>query len=77
MLELTQGPYYAPGEKLRRNIAEGKPGMPLALHLTVLNASTCRPVANIYRNGGSKAIVAVSRAAKGYAGAVATGVHVA
>lgn len=42
--ELTEGPYYVAGERLRRNIAEGKAGLPLRLRLTVLNASTCRPV---------------------------------
>ena len=44
--ELTEGPYYVAGEKLRRNITEGKPGTPLLLGLTVLNASTCKPVRN-------------------------------
>jgi protocatechuate 3,4-dioxygenase beta subunit len=43
--ELTEGPYYVPGEKLRRDITEGKPGTPLLLRLTVLDASTCRAVA--------------------------------
>ena len=28
--ELTEGPYYVAGEKLRRNITEGKPGTPLS-----------------------------------------------
>jgi protocatechuate 3,4-dioxygenase beta subunit len=40
--ELTEGPYYIPGEKVRRNITEGKPGAPLELHLGVLDVSTCR-----------------------------------
>ena len=44
--ELTEGPYYVAGEKLRRDITEGKPGVPLLLHLSVLNASTCKPLAN-------------------------------
>jgi protocatechuate 3,4-dioxygenase beta subunit len=42
--ELTEGPYYVDGEKLRRNITEGKPGTPLLLELRVLNARTCKPV---------------------------------
>jgi len=42
--ELTEGPYYIDGEKLRRNITEGKPGAPLTLRLAVVNASTCRPI---------------------------------
>ncbi len=42
--ELTQGPYYVPNEKVRRNITEGKPGVPLDLRLTVVDASTCKPI---------------------------------
>jgi protocatechuate 3,4-dioxygenase beta subunit len=42
--ELTEGPYYIAGEKLRRDIREGHPGMLLTLRLTVLNASTCKPI---------------------------------
>jgi protocatechuate 3,4-dioxygenase beta subunit len=42
--ELTEGPYYIAGEKYRRNITDGLPGALLALHLSVLNASTCRPI---------------------------------
>lgn len=42
--ELTEGPYYLPGEKVRRNITDGHPGTPLALRLTVVDASSCKPV---------------------------------
>jgi protocatechuate 3,4-dioxygenase beta subunit len=42
--ELTEGPYYISGEKLRRDIREGHPGTPLTLRLTVLNAATCKPL---------------------------------
>jgi protocatechuate 3,4-dioxygenase beta subunit len=42
--ELTEGPYYVPGDKVRRNITEGKPGVPLLLRLKVLDVSTCRPI---------------------------------
>jgi protocatechuate 3,4-dioxygenase beta subunit len=42
--ELTEGPYYIAGEKLRRDIREGHPGTLLTLQLTVLNASTCKPI---------------------------------
>jgi protocatechuate 3,4-dioxygenase beta subunit len=42
--ELTEGPYYIAGEKLRRDIREGHPGTLLALHLTLLNAATCAPI---------------------------------
>jgi protocatechuate 3,4-dioxygenase beta subunit len=44
--ELTEGPYYIDGEKVRRNITEGKAGTPLTLKTTVLNPSTCRPIRN-------------------------------
>jgi protocatechuate 3,4-dioxygenase beta subunit len=44
--EQTEGPYYIAGEKVRRNITEGRPGTPLLLHATVVNASTCRPIRN-------------------------------
>jgi protocatechuate 3,4-dioxygenase beta subunit len=43
--EMTEGPYYLPNERVRRNITEGRPGTPLALRLTVADASTCRAVA--------------------------------
>ncbi len=42
--ELTEGPYYIDGEKVRRDIREGHPGALLMLHLRVLNASTCKPI---------------------------------
>ena len=42
--ELTEGPFYVPGEKVRRNITEGRPGTPLTLKLKVVNASTCRAI---------------------------------
>jgi len=40
--EQTEGPYYIPNERVRRDITEGKPGTPLRLHLTVANASSCK-----------------------------------
>ena len=42
--EQTEGPYYIAKEKLRRNIADGRPGTPLTLRLWVVDAKTCRPV---------------------------------
>jgi protocatechuate 3,4-dioxygenase beta subunit len=42
--ELTEGPYYIAGEKLRRDIRDGHPGTLLTLRLRVLNASTCAPI---------------------------------
>ena len=44
--EQTEGPYYIPDEKIRRNITEGRRGVPLALHATVVDASTCKPIRN-------------------------------
>jgi protocatechuate 3,4-dioxygenase beta subunit len=44
--ELTEGPYYIAGEKVRRDIRESHPGTLLTLHLRVLNASTCAPIKN-------------------------------
>jgi hypothetical protein len=43
--EQTEGPYYIPKEKIRRNITEGRQGTPLTLRLKVVNASTCKPIA--------------------------------
>ena len=42
--ELTEGPYYIPNEKVRRDIHEGKPGAPLRLHLTVIDVASCKAV---------------------------------
>jgi protocatechuate 3,4-dioxygenase beta subunit len=42
--EQTAGPYYLPGDKLRSDIREGKKGVLLGLRLTVVDASTCRPI---------------------------------
>jgi protocatechuate 3,4-dioxygenase beta subunit len=44
--EQTEGPYYIAGEKLRRNITEGRPGAPLVLRTFVVDASTCKPIRN-------------------------------
>jgi protocatechuate 3,4-dioxygenase beta subunit len=42
--EQTEGPYYIADERVRRDITEGRPGVPLLLRLRVVDASTCRPV---------------------------------
>jgi protocatechuate 3,4-dioxygenase beta subunit len=42
--EMTEGPYFIAGEKVRRNITDGHPGTPLVLRLMVVDASTCKPV---------------------------------
>ena len=42
--ELTEGPYYVAGERVRRDIREGHPGARLSLHLRVLNVANCKPI---------------------------------
>jgi protocatechuate 3,4-dioxygenase beta subunit len=44
--EATEGPYWVDYETTRRNITEGRPGLPLAIRFTVLNARTCKPIRN-------------------------------
>jgi len=44
--EVTEGPYWIDESFTRRNVTEGKPGMPLLLRFTVLNAKTCSPIRN-------------------------------
>jgi protocatechuate 3,4-dioxygenase beta subunit len=44
--EMTQGPYYLPGDLVRRNVTEGKPGTALRLKLAVIDVTTCRPIRN-------------------------------
>lgn len=42
--EQTEGPYYVDDAAVRRNVTEGKPGVPLTLRLTVVSASSCKPI---------------------------------
>ena len=42
--EQTEGPFYLDDARIRRNITEGRPGVPLMLRLTVLDVRTCRPI---------------------------------
>jgi protocatechuate 3,4-dioxygenase beta subunit len=42
--EQTEGPYYLDDHKVRRDITEGRPGVPLTLRLTVVDVSTCKPI---------------------------------
>jgi protocatechuate 3,4-dioxygenase beta subunit len=44
--EVTEGPYYIPNHLTRRDITDGRPGLPLALHITVVDADTCKPIKN-------------------------------
>src|SRR6202012_1667943 len=43
--EQEQGPFYVSGEMLRADIAEAKAGVPLDLHVAILDARTCEPLA--------------------------------
>ena len=42
--EQTEGPYYIAGERVRRNITEGRPGTRFDLRLAVVDVSTCKPI---------------------------------
>jgi protocatechuate 3,4-dioxygenase beta subunit len=42
--EQTEGPYYVDGARVRGDIRDGRAGTPLTLRLTVVNASTCKPI---------------------------------
>ena len=42
--ELTEGPFYVEDERVRRDITEGKVGVPLTLRLRVLDVATCKPI---------------------------------
>jgi len=43
--ELTAGPYHLDGHLDRRDITEGKPGIPLELRVRVLDLNSCQPLA--------------------------------
>jgi protocatechuate 3,4-dioxygenase beta subunit len=42
--ELTEGPYYLPLDVVRRKLAEGRPGVPMALRVRVVDAASCNPI---------------------------------
>jgi protocatechuate 3,4-dioxygenase beta subunit len=44
--ETTAGPYWVDEALTRRNITEGKAGLPVVIRFTVLNARTCKPIRN-------------------------------
>ena len=44
--EQTKGPYYVDNDLIRRDITDGKEGVPLELRLKVLNASSWSPIEN-------------------------------
>jgi protocatechuate 3,4-dioxygenase beta subunit len=41
---MTEGPFYLEGDKVRRDVREGRPGIPLLLETTVLDVSSCKPI---------------------------------
>ena len=45
--EQEQGPFYIKDEMLRPDVAEGKPGLPLALRLVVMDSRSCKPLSNV------------------------------
>jgi protocatechuate 3,4-dioxygenase beta subunit len=44
--EQEEGPYYVDYGKMRRDLTEGKPGVPLQLRIAILDARTCKPLEN-------------------------------
>lgn len=42
--EQEEGPFYIDLARVRRDIVENRPGLPLALALTVVDADTCEPI---------------------------------
>lgn len=42
--ELTEGPFYIDAGRLRRNITEGRPGVPLRLRIALLDIDGCTPL---------------------------------
>ena len=42
--EMTAGPFILDGDKVRRDIREGRPGTRLELATTVVDVSTCKPI---------------------------------
>jgi protocatechuate 3,4-dioxygenase beta subunit len=48
--EVTDGPYYVSGERIRKNVKEDKysDGVDLYLEVQYLDINTCKPVAEVY-----------------------------
>jgi protocatechuate 3,4-dioxygenase beta subunit len=42
--EVTEGPFYVALDKIRRDITEGRPGVPLKLKIRVIDVKRCRPI---------------------------------
>lgn len=45
--QAIEGPYYFDPGLVRDDITEGRPGLPLELHLKIVDANTCDPLANV------------------------------
>ncbi|KAI5467561.1 Intradiol ring-cleavage dioxygenase [Mariannaea sp. PMI_226] len=46
--ELTEGPYYIEGEKVRDNLVDGQDGVLFLLDLQIVDSHTCEPVDGVY-----------------------------
>ncbi|WP_405556834.1 intradiol ring-cleavage dioxygenase [Streptomyces canus] len=44
--ETVEGPYYIDADKIRRDVTEGKEGIPLLLDIRVIDSESCRPIRN-------------------------------
>src|SRR5207302_55461 len=44
MPETTEGPYYLDLKNVRSDVTEGRPGAPLALTITTVDATACTPI---------------------------------
>ena len=42
--EATEGPYWIDNKLTRYDVREGRPGLPLVLQFTIVNAKTCKPI---------------------------------
>jgi protocatechuate 3,4-dioxygenase beta subunit len=42
--EVTEGPFYVALDKIRRDITEGRPGVPLTLKIRVIDVKRCKPI---------------------------------
>lgn len=42
--EATEGPYYIDADKIRKDITEGREGIPMTLRLKVIDTDTCKPL---------------------------------
>ncbi|MFE5793873.1 intradiol ring-cleavage dioxygenase [Streptomyces sp. NPDC056503] len=45
--ETTEGPYYIDADKIRKDITEGKEGIPLTVRLKVIDAESCKPLKGV------------------------------